>query len=203
MSEISLEEQLKMIHEDLIRKFGELKKENESIKLRLCNIESKLGKDTVSKKEDLDSNIKLEEKNIALEEKILDPYENQLVPNDTSTADKVQTDAEKKETNNEGQKEFSKEEIVAATTVRQLDEDDKQSAEPRLNLIKEKGNEIKSQDQKINSNEKMQEESYDEDDNFNNFDLANFQDQVSVSLNHSFPKFFYHISPKYKYLKIK
>ena len=41
MSEISLGEQLKMIHEDILRKFGELKKESESIKLRLSNIESK------------------------------------------------------------------------------------------------------------------------------------------------------------------
>ena len=65
MSEISLEEQLKMIHEDLIRKFVELKKENESIKLRLSNIESNLSTDTISKNKDLDSSMNLEEENIA------------------------------------------------------------------------------------------------------------------------------------------
>ena len=189
MSEISLEEQLKMIHEDLIRKFVELKKENESIKLRLSNIESNLSKDTISKNKDLDSSMNLEEENIALAEKMIEPYENQLVPNDTSTAEKVQTDAEKEETNSERQKEFEKERIVAATTERQLDESDNQPAEPSVNLIKENGNKSKSQDQKIQSNEKMQEESYSEEDNFNNFDLAHFQDQASFSFNHSCPKF--------------
>ena len=173
MSDNSLQGQLKMIHEDLIGKFVELKKENESIKMRLRNIETKLGVETGSSIQNKEKQYVSKENNIGPEQKTLNFEEEQLISNDRQLVSE-----EMKLISEEVQ--LVSEEKKMDVTEKQLGGKDKQLGKPNVKAIKENRKE-KQTESKANTVKYIEEhqnyEDENEEDNFDNFDMTKLQEQ--------------------------
>ena len=105
---VSLEQQIKLLHQSLIEKFQDLKAENEKIKVRLENIENKLSQQTPSNTE-----IKIIQENVVEQQKLSQSNENsiplkkQKQPNVQKTRPKKETPTKSKTKTNQSKEKVA------------------------------------------------------------------------------------------------